>query len=346
VCVFDYGGGTLDISFGRYKLTDGVPGVDTIANLGRYSDKDRPELGKFDLGGNRLDYNLALAVCNSLPEGILLDEPEYDENNKLASAKGFSLNSVLLQGVRWQFYVEKIIRDNKEKLSEKWDEIDEVIIDKDEDKYSKHELILDKQIFKDVVYKDLYYAIDAMKETMSKNGISPEDLKYIFLVGGSSLIKIIKSRMETEFTPARVYNAYDFSPGADYEKVKREAIYPVVNGAALSYLTRVTDVFDFGVTIWPAAFPGNKGFSINYLAGDRFLPKRRGLSRRVAAGAWEVTAALPGGKEIKMGAFTIRPSDDIINITVFIYFTGRKLHVSYQKSKSEVVELSDLDIIC
>jgi hypothetical protein len=150
--------------------------------------------------------------------------------------------------------------------------------------------------------------------------------------------------METEFTPARVYNAYDFSPTEDYEKVKHEAIYPVVNGAALSYLTRVTDVFDFNVCIWPKAHPGNSGFSIVYAKGDRFAPKQRSLNRRVAAGEWEVTAELSGGKKIKMGGFTVKPADDIINIKILVHFTGRKLRVSYQKSKTETAEAVDLDV--
>jgi molecular chaperone DnaK (HSP70) len=342
ICVFDYGGGTLDISFGRYKLVEGMPSVNTIANIGRYLDKDHPEWGRFDLGGNRLDNNLALAVCRTLPEGIVLDEAEFDENNNLVSAKGFSWDSALLPGREWELYIETIIKGNKEKLSEKWDEIDKTVIEKDE--YTKLELALDKRTFKDVAFKDLYYAIDAMKDAMKDNGIGQDDLKYIFLVGGSSLIKIIKSRLETEFTPARVYNAYDFSQSADYERIKREAIYPVVNGAAMSYLTRVTDVFDFDMTIAPKAFPDTPGFSIRYRRGDGFMSKQRSLSRRVAAGDWEITARLADGRNIKMGGFTVTPADDIINIKIFAAFIGRKLRVSYQAGKSEAVEVSDLDV--
>ncbi|MDR1559191.1 MAG: hypothetical protein LBS84_05740, partial [Clostridiales bacterium] len=342
ICVFDYGGGTLDISFGRYKLIEGMPSVDTIANIGRYSDREHPEWGRFDLGGNRLDNNLALAVCRTLPDGIVLDEPEYDENNNLVSAKGFSWDSALLPGREWELYVDTIIKGSKEKLSEKWDEIDKAVIEKDE--YTKSELALDKQTFKDVVFKDLYYAIDAMKDAMKNSGIERDDLKYIFLVGGSSLIKIIKSRLETEFTPARVYNAYDFSRSADYERIKREAIYPVVNGAAMSYLTRVTDVFDFDVTIAPKMFRDIPGLSIRYRRGDGFTSKQCSLSRRVAAGAWEITARLADARNIKIGGFTVEPADDIINIKIFAAFIGRKLRVSYQKSRSEIFEVSDLDV--
>ena len=339
ICVFDYGGGTLDISFGRYKLVEGIPSVDAIANIGQYSDRAHPESGRFDLGGNRLDNNLALAICKSLPEGVILDEPEYDGHNNLIGAKGFNLISKLLNGVQWEFFKETLIKGQKEKLSEKWDELDRVIIEKDE--YS--ELVLEKQTFKEVVYKDLYYAIDAMKEAMKNNGIGAEDLKYMFLVGGSSLIKIIKTRLETEFAPARIYNAFDFSQTEDYEKVKREAIYPVVNGAALSYLTRVTDVFDFDVIIAPVMFPDNAGFSIRYRRGDGFSAKQRSLSRRVAAGEWEITARL-SDRLVKLGGFTVEPSDDIISIKIFTHFLGRKLRISYQRSRTEVTEVSDLDV--
>jgi hypothetical protein len=343
ICVFDYGGGTLDISFGRYKLVEGIPSVDTIANVGRYSDKEHPELGKFDLGGNRLDNSLALALCNSLPDGIVLDEPEYDENNRLVSAKGFSLNSELLPGVHWQFYVETIIKGNKEKLSEKWDEIEKVVIDKNE--FTNLELALDKQTFKDVVFKDLYYAIDAMRDTMNKNGIDPLDLNYIFLVGGSSLIKVIKTRLEDEFGPsAQVYNAFDYSQTEDYEKIKREAIYPVVYGAALSYLTRVTDVFDFDITISPKSFPDSPNFSIHYRRGDGFSSKHLGLSRRIAEGEWEIIGCLPNGRVIKLGGFNIELSNGIMSTKIFVNFKGRKLRVSYQRNKSEVIEVSGMDV--
>jgi hypothetical protein len=316
--VFDYGGGTLDICFGKYKLTDGQPSVDIMATIGRYGDVDE----QFDLGGNRLDKNMALSVCDHYKQLLVLDSPEYDADNRLINANGFDSISLAFQSEPWHRFVQQIIRPRKEELSEHWENKDSVMIEKiDMDPPLPGEgIVLSSKMFESVVYRDLNYAVKSMRDIINSMRIN---MKCMFLVGGSSLIKIIKTRLEREI--GTVAGPYDYSPG-DYDKVKESAIYTVVRGAALSYLTRMSEVFLFDVRVYPKLYPG---VGITYRVGEEFRPKSKRLSRRVANGEWLISVVMSNSVIKTLGSFTVSGAHENMPVTIHVRFENRYLEVSY-----------------
>ncbi|GHU56546.1 hypothetical protein AGMMS49975_20050 [Clostridia bacterium] len=300
VCVFDYGGGTLDVCVGNYIENNDMPSVDIEAIIGEYADKERPDR-PFTIGGRRLDklmgIDLVYEYDKAESDGPLLEDkgqtggkmklvnPVYvdeednlikgsdlgedietdyknnrDEGYTLDSAEKFSGDECVyfdLRGSSWQGnFIDGLVQKAKENLSKGWEKGDEnaiVVQGIKDDALGTYEncINLSRDAFSRVVLKDLGYAVDTLENVLNEQAI--EKPKYTFLVGGSGLIHLAKEELQRFMIDRdkKVYNAYDFYGSDGYDSVREFAIYQVVKGTALSYLTTVEDTVDFGVRIRP-----------------------------------------------------------------------------------------------
>ena len=334
ICVFDYGGGTLDICFGTFKLIDGKPTVYEPVSIGMYSDANGK---KVSLGGDRLDSQMAFSLSTKNKDKITLKNHKFDDNGNLISAD-FDENS-LYHPSSWRAYTDAI-KINKEELSKKWRESTDIGITVNEE----HSINLTTEIFSDTVYDDIEYAIEGMKDILQEKKIN--NLKYIFMVGGTSLIHIIKERLQRMFPTVKVFNAYDFStssesePEAIYEKVRQDAIYPVVRGAAISYMTTVTSLFSLNLKISPLHQQDNPAHYILYNKDESFYKQVKTVGTQVCWGEWIVAGSIDGEKYYKLASFIIeKPSDNSpLAITLISRVTKtRELKISYLLGK-DIVE--------
>ena len=315
ICVFDYGGGTLDICFGTYNLCDGKPTVKNTVSIGTYRTGNADD-DMINLGGDRLDNQMALCVCYQHRDAIELEGAVLDESGNLKSADFFTGDDKPFSTWSWRTYINQI-KNRKEELSKQWDSsTDSLPIDK------KHESVaLTRKTFEETVFADLQYAINEMRNIIEEKELS--DLKYIFMVGGTSLIKIIKEHLKIAFPRCkRIFNAYDFSikdsdRDTNLEEIRQIAVYPVVRGAAISYMTIVTDIFDFDVTIAPVICQDERS-KIKYSKGERFYGKTRNLSGKSGMGKWEIFASIEGKEPLNMGIFSIETLDDATPFSVKI----------------------------
>ena len=320
ICVFDYGAGTLDISFGIYDIRNDKPNIIKIADIGRYYNKDNQRI---NLGGDRIDNNMFISFLKKMDNmGTKTDEnvdasdiesiigeggaqkKEYKKsvkfNGSLSSDKedGSDIllndengNNILLRDDNGNILFKdkagdttsiasesdyypgedlKTIRDavgkTKIEISESYWETeygeDKVVVTagftKDNiDKIST----FSKETFKNIISEDINAAIKEMLEVINSNELLDGDkskIKYIFLVGGSSLFKEIKEKLSDEFGEGRVYSPYDYAyeddinDGIDekiHTQVRKEAVHSIARGAVLSYLTKIENVLNFDVKI-------------------------------------------------------------------------------------------------
>jgi len=247
ICIFDYGAGTLDISFGTFFIDDNdKPNLENIANIGLFT-KNGDTKAKA-LGGDDIDKNMLkkFAADNNI---IFVEDETFgkivtDGSNAYEEVSHDSLNLA--------------IRDVKINLSKNWNNPDcaKVVVDPTpyQTDYAGEKLEFKKDVFTKIIDEDIEAAIKAMRKIMDEKNIVRLD--YIFLVGGSSLLKEIKEKMVSEFGN-KVYSPYDY--GCDdtedenddevYEKIKHMAVHAVAQGAVLSYKTRFENTLNFDIEI-------------------------------------------------------------------------------------------------
>jgi len=292
ICVFDFGGGTLDICFGTYSLIDGRPTVNNIVTVGSYSDG---EGNAINLGGNRFDILMALSVCED--NGISAKELRDDKNRIVSiDIEGSTDNEI-----------KSFINETKmlkEKMSNEWDNMPEEGLAYSMDFGKDGVININKREFRKVINKDIDFAIEKMRNTMLSNNIS--NLKYIIMVGGTSLIHIIKERLSEEFSSGtKVFNAYDYSNfDADVNPngVRQDSIFPVVRGAAIKYMTTISDIFPINVML---ASTSNTDINIIFRKGESFREEFKKLNSSKIWGEWVISGSIDGGRYYKLGSFII-----------------------------------------
>lgn len=342
ICVFDLGGGTLDVCFGRYKLENGIPDVDGVFSVGLYSDENGLQVS---LCGDRLDMQMAIRLCEDLPDKDKLDDWEYDENNNFVpplTVKSFG-------NAKWSTYVERH-QAMKEELSWSWNnpDIAQVIYTQGRD------VGLTKDVFKEVVCKDLSYAIRAMKDAMKANGMN--ELKYIFMVGGGSLIHVARTQLDDAFPACEVFNAYDIL-GAEKEAefysdenrmdLRTAAIYPVVRGAALAYMTKITHVFMYDVTIAPVGHEESEHYMLKFVEGECFCKREVGpIPRKIAFGEWLIFARHSVSDENKViGSFSLKDitNDKPFSLTLIANVdVDRKLKIACSIPNDSIADIKEV----
>jgi len=299
ICVFDYGGGTLDICFGTYTLVDNKPTVCDSISIGKYFDNNK----HINLGGNRLDNRMAYSICKSNGKQIIKNKNE-DENGFFSVELDKSRTSL-----SWVTIIDAS-KERKENISKNWnnndyDELKEnPIISNDDEEDSIKSGYLTKEIFSDVVLNDLDYAIEGMKKIIEEENIN--NLKYIFMVGGTSLIHIIKEKLHSEFPGVRVLNAFDFSSfneKEEYDKIRESSVYSVVRGAAISYVTTISNIFSIDLRIAPFNHQENY---IQYKKGEYFSPIQKNYQAQVGYGEWIIKGSVDGQNYYKLGSFHIK----------------------------------------
>jgi len=340
ICVFDYGGGTLDICYGTYMLQDGRPTVIDVDSIGRYKN------AKVDLGGNRLDNGMAIGVLNKHADQFKIEKQVYtSDNEELVSA------NVTSPYARLSSFFDAL-KEAKEKLSKNWDTTGEEGVDIGGES-DELDIYLTKEMFSTTVKRDLKYAINEMK-LYKKNG--GKDPNYIFMVGGTSLIRQIKERLIATFPRLadNIYNAYDYAgEGADYEAVRQAAIYPVVKGAAISYVTTITDLVSINLRIIPDKFSNaawnpiddDRNF-VHYKKGEGFRGKMI-TCPAVYEGDWSIQGFADEGTPYHLGSFKVQRPESVSNpafrVIAKIDRETRGLKVSYRFGATEI-EAPDLDI--
>ena len=317
ICIFDFGAGTLDICFSKFKCQDGKPDVDQdeTINLGLYKDEHDQVIS---IGGNRIDSLIVEKLC--VAHKIRFRD---DDSNSTEDSFVLSMSKTAF---------EEVVREKKEQLSKEWSESD----DEGVEIYSMDghlPINLTKKIFADVVNKEIGYAIKSMKENVKKIKNNP---KYIFMVGGSSLIKIAKEKIKEAFPePATyVYNAYDYSVDKDYNKVREASTYPIVLGSAMSFLAKVTNIFSFDLYISPVLYKeSNSDYRITYCKGESFYIQDDNIfPEPYCWGDWIIEGSFDGSSHFKLGSFEIKkPKEETYTITLITKISkDRKLKIFYK----------------
>lgn len=244
ICIFDYGAGTLDISFGKFLIKNkGIPtfDIEKKANIGLYK-KENSE-NPVTLGGDVID-DCMLEEFLTANDIEIIDSPIY---GKIVSDDS-SYSKVEFVNLK------KAVRTAKIELSKSWDDLDKDGQPVEPDEYIGEILNFKKSDFERIIDDDINAAIEAMREAMKLADIEP---KYIFLVGGSSLLKEIKVKMSEEFGEEKIYSPYDYAceeyENEDdeeiYEKIRYTAVHAVARGAVLSYLTKFSNIINFDIDI-------------------------------------------------------------------------------------------------
>jgi len=273
ICIFDYGAGTLDISFGTYSVNDnGKPSFKTIANIGLFKkekENENNEAEFVELGGDRIDQTMTDKFIKDY--GI-----EFEDDPDIGGEMVVK-NSPHYAKVHKMFFP-TAMETVKIELSKSWDnaEVKEVPFLPGAWDMDESYLSFPKETFMDIIDEDIYMAMDAMKKVMDKLRSKQIKTKYIFLVGGSSLLKKIKINMKRRFDVDEIYDAYDYGCTKDerefyeivndgddgnlsekdlaekdriYKKIKYEAVHAVARGAVLSYLTKFEDILNFDIAV-------------------------------------------------------------------------------------------------
>ena len=316
ICIFDFGAGTLDICFSKFKCQDGKPDVDQeeTINLGLYKDEKGQVIS---IGGNRIDNLIVEKLCAEHNLRFQDDQSSAQGSFEIGMSK---------------IAFEDTVRILKEKLSTEWHELSEEGVEIHSNN-EQTKIYLTKKIFSDIVNKEISYAIKSMRDIVRNYRNNP---KYIFMVGGSSLIKIAKEKIKEAFPePATyVYNAYDYSVNKDYIEVREASTYPIVLGSAMSFLAKVTNIFPFDLIIAPVLYKDNNDdYSITYRKGESFYIQDDSIfPEPYCWGEWIIEGSFDGINYFKLDAFEIKkPEVEIYTITLITKISkDRKLKISYK----------------
>jgi len=290
ICVYDYGAGTLDISFGEYYLGDnGKPGIRNIDNIGKYMRNDKSvTLGGDDIDNSmfvkfitdnieneklKFDYKL---VSKKNGDDILVSD--INDNNVLLIGEDDNISFVDEQGEALRISkgndlytdmplseLRNSIRDTKEQISkgyfkENGGEPEErvrpatgSII------YSSESLNFSKNDYARIIEENVTAAIKEIRKMIKKHKKIGDNLKYMFLVGGSSLSIKVKELLskEPELKRIKILSPYDYARQGDeriitddvHDAVKDTAVHAIARGAVLSYLVKFDDMLSFGIKI-------------------------------------------------------------------------------------------------
>jgi molecular chaperone DnaK (HSP70) len=309
--VYDFGAGTLDITFAQYQLgDDSTPEIKPVANIGRYSlSSSKPAIS---IGGDLIDRVVATRIIDQFGlqvKGKAIDDYEIIERAEEVSSVG--------KTARWPVFLDEVRR-VKEQFSD-------LSIDAVEVKGPWDTIRLERTDFDHWVSPLINASIRAMLKKLDAIADTVDDeLKYIFLIGGSSLMPIVAQRMSDEFSNATVV-----PPPS-----KEDALLAVVKGAALSYVIRITNNLghEVGIRRPGTEEPQHKVFASNVLlprATDPMVQPAEHMS-----GMWEVVFARKS-KWYRFGYAPIpesRIADDYITLN-FKVDEQRRIFMSYTFTK-------------
>ncbi|MCL2415303.1 MAG: hypothetical protein FWD01_00685 [Defluviitaleaceae bacterium] len=405
--VFDFGAGTLDITFGKYSLSDGIPTIDPLGSVGLFEFKEKEEGKEVSLGGNRIDHNLGMQALNILLEQDaregrrsplditkssdssvsprLLDSFSFGRSSPKSGDVSASHDSETLPSVSFvnpisengillnfesfgeygfyndlprQSFERHYVKNAKERIA-LIDQSGSILMD-GKSIYEGYDfvegwgeesdyIICDSEMLNNVIDTDIDHAINKIIQTMSEKDIA--SIRYFFMVGGSSLIRHVAKRLGDELG-TKVFTPYDYvgfsgepdsishidddrdTAQKNIISIRDSAVCAVVKGAALSLVTRVDKIFQFGVTIRKKDGTEFK----SYNAGDA-VPSHPFSERhfpQFANGIWEIYA-VTDNSEILVDNFLINESTQQ-PITFSIHTTGRKLSITCKAGVRNVMK--------
>jgi len=258
-CVWDFGGGTLDISILEIRTNEGNLSLRAIANLGRYlTDED------LDVSGNRVDERVLRYLAER--EGWEIGSKDWDP----VKDKGGSILTRLRRRAL------DAVRRAKEQLNTS---ADDDAPDRVELKLLRVQL--EKQELDDLVIPDVLAAISKLRAVM---GVSEESrqrsIDHFFLVGGSSLLSVVPELIGDAFPGAQVIRP----PSAE------DAVLAVARGAVLAHQVRIENVLGFRVLACTAPGATRASREIELFGPTTLLPARREelLDPQHFAGPWSL----------------------------------------------------------
>ena len=222
--VFDYGAGTLDVSFGRFTLADGIPSIDSLGSIGLFG-TDANEA----IGGNRVDNKLAITLINEVLDSdkeqelsnpsLVLDGRNPEVGN-VVEFESFSDDSPVYPQHSSSDFISMFVRRTKEFFAFLSDTEKAIGVDNinpythlDPPKPDNDDQITcEFETFKKVVDFDMKQILETMQKSLSEKGI--DNLKYMFTLGGSSLIKHISGELnegQRNRGIRGVFSPYDYS---------------------------------------------------------------------------------------------------------------------------------------
>lgn len=261
-CVYDFGAGTLDITFAEFQLTDDKPHIEVKANIGVFGDEFGNSIA---IGGDLID----LIVANHLitKYKIPVANPEYDENERIAGA-----DTVGIVDTPWDVFL-PLVRQAKERLNSTG--VESVTVSLGTNKYDLY-----MAEFESLIAPLIDQSAAAMLQKMGEPTLGGQSLdppKYIFLVGGSSLMPIVHQRLQEHFIQSLVV----LPPSPE------DAILAVSQGGALSYFIRIANNLGYEVGMRRIE---EQEPSLHLFSSNALLPARCVRPRMVTemAGIWEV----------------------------------------------------------
>ncbi|MFB6136030.1 MAG: Hsp70 family protein [Halobacteriaceae archaeon] len=166
IMVFDFGGGTLDVS---------IIDVDTGASQPEYD--VRVAEGNNELGGRNFDRALVEHFAESLPqdEADLLDDPEIEENLREAAE---------------QAKIELSTSDETDVLVPYLGVVDGDQVELDE--------TITRDTFEDLVAEELEEVREEVRQALEAADLERGDLDMVLLVGGSTYVPAVREAVEAE----------------------------------------------------------------------------------------------------------------------------------------------------
>jgi len=359
--VFDYGAGTLDISFGRYTLSDGIPSIDPLGSIGLFGANDTEAVG-----GNTLNENLAIALINELlksdkeqdlthPSVKLLLNGEELVADKITEFDEFAEDSPVYPSEPSSYFISSYVRRAKE-FSAFLPDAEKAIGMDNVNPYARlnpspphdsSQMTCYFDTFKNVVDSDINNVIETIKKALSERDIS--NIKYMFTLGGSSLIKHISNDISDGLRDKGirgVFSPYDYSGLEiktsdasaldDRQKLRDVAVSAVVKGAALSLVTKMDKVFQFGITV------RKEDASLVFVDYEKGTPlPHRPYTERyfpdTANGNWVVCIVLESGKKVIVERFLVEEiTQQYVKLEADVI--GREFILSFKVGESDAIK--------
>ncbi len=312
VCVWDFGGGTLDVSILVIDIQGRELSLRVVADLGRFVAEGR------DISGDRVDElvfeHLRQQEGWKVADGTVLD------------ATGSTLFSYDLRT--------DVARQAKEALNTQVDgEYLEII----ECPHAQlRSVLLARSDFEKLVQGDIAAALQRLKQEIDKHDeLSGGSIDHFFLVGGSSLMPIVP-RMVHEAFP----NSSIVDPPPD-EQGRDDAVMAVARGAVLANEVQIKNVLGFRVVAEPILPSGEAGRALEVFSPTTLFPAQRShlISSPHADERWGLVFEY-GDERWRVATFGVPAgvSDDDRVALVFQVDAGGQLKVTTKVSKGTTQE--------
>jgi|GEM_PF-6577642 len=356
--IFDFGAGTLDVSIGEYSISGGKGTINVMYSKG------------WNDAGNTIDYKIAMMEIGERLERDETDEkspsivfdPPYDAKSKddilhdFASCKFFGALEDKY-GDRAEIarpakdFIKSYFKPAKELFSfftnkevfgldetSPYDGIPptsfaSIVEAKREQDY----LIATETVYNEVTQGLIRIAADTLQKELPASGINKID--YMFMVGGSSLIKDADSTLNHMLQRYSIKAISPFhyagfgnrlsNPDALVENAKdilEVATYAVVKGACISVISRRDKNFQYNLEIKKRGEDGATLWNFKTSNDIPFHTMSSRLPSNRASGIWDIFVGIEGSEEKITDSFRVKASQQVVKFNLNV--KGRSLELS------------------